>query len=140
VIRFVTPAQLRAARRQVEGDENHWRDEIKRFAEQLGYLVYFTLRSKGSPKGFPDLVICTPSDWPGTPLLLVAELKRHGKRPTAVQRAWIAALDTVAQTVNAAVGYPLVSVNLWIVPRDVEDACAFLWARRQRPSTNAPKE
>lgn len=47
-----------------------------------------TLRSKGSPPGWPDEVIGQP----GYSLVLVRELKRTGQNPTEAQRMWLAIL------------------------------------------------
>lgn len=134
--RLATPARRRRAVREFEGRENDWRDAITALAGGLGYLVYFTMRSTRSPAGFPDLVIVTPPNWPGTPTLIVAELKRPGNRPTLAQRAWLDALAAISRIANAAVGRDLMLVCLWIVPDEIEAITALL---RQRAQRRAPR-
>lgn len=49
--------------------EKHFQKEVIRFCHTLGAPVYFTLRSMGSPSGWPDLVI------PYRGVLRIRELK-----------------------------------------------------------------
>jgi hypothetical protein len=57
--------------------------QVKQLAELMGWRVYHTLRSKGSDKGFPDLVMLRDGRQ------VVAELKVGSNRATAAQLAWL---------------------------------------------------
>lgn len=74
-------------------------------------LIYHTLDSRGSQAGFPDVVACRPRDG----RLLIAELKREGKGPTADQRQWLDGLRTVRHF----------DVHLWR-PSDFEQIARIL--------------
>lgn len=79
--------------------ENDWRDHtLIPLARLKGWRVYFTQRSDRSPAGFPDCWFVRNGR------LLVRELKRDGKEPTAAQTAWLEALR--AAGVDAQVWRP----------------------------------
>ena len=77
--------------------EKDWRQVVVEYARLNGWLAYFTWRSDHSPVGFPDLVLVRAGR------LVVAELKREGRKPTPAQADWLAALA----------GVPGVEVALW---------------------------
>jgi len=64
---------------------------VEHAARQLGWLVYHTFDSRRSAAGWPDLV-CVHEE---TGRMIVAELKRDGKKPTEEQRRWLVALAGV---------------------------------------------
>lgn len=66
-----------------EADFESW---LRDAAELTGWMVYHTLRSKGSHAGFPDYVLAKPGR------LVFLELKREGQFETPEQREW---LDTL---------------------------------------------
>lgn len=79
--------------------ESAFRDAVKSYAEQLGYLVYFTWRSDHSPAGFPDL-ICVRDE-----RMVVAELKVGKNKPTEHQVKWLDAFRRV-EGVQVFLWYP----------------------------------
>jgi hypothetical protein len=54
-------------------------------ARQVGFLVYHTLRSKGSQPGYPDWTLARER-------VVFLELKKEGGKPSDAQRVWISAL------------------------------------------------
>ena len=62
-------------------DHKHFQQAIRRTADDHGWETYCTWRSKGSPPGWPDLVLVRPPD------LVIAELKIPPDRPNPAQRA-----------------------------------------------------
>jgi hypothetical protein len=79
-------------------------------------LCYHTYNSRGSHKGFPDLVLIHP----GLGVVIFAELKAEGQYPTLEQRLWLAALETVALAAPETV-----YVRLWR-PRDWPEVVEML--------------
>lgn len=65
-------------------NEAHFQRSVERAAAALGWRTYHTRFSKGSDKGFPDLVLVKP---PGR--ILFFELKTGRRKLTVEQRAWI---------------------------------------------------
>ena len=62
---------------------------VRELAHLYRWRTYHTYDSRRSEPGFPDLVLIRP------PRLLFVELKSSGRSPTALQRAWLDALDEV---------------------------------------------
>ena len=62
---------------------------VKAMAKQLGWLVYHTHDSRRSDAGLPDIIAVRKG------VLIFAELKREGQKPTPAQNEWIGALATV---------------------------------------------
>ena len=62
-------------------------------AERCGWRVYHTKDSRGSPPGFPDLVLINEADGD----MIFAELKREGGRVSRPQREWIDAVNKVGE-------------------------------------------
>tara|TARA_Y100000310_G_C19948111_1_gene475613 strand:- start:156 stop:494 length:339 start_codon:yes stop_codon:yes gene_type:complete len=78
--------------------EEEFQQWIITAAVQIGWsreLIYHTRYSRGSTKGFPDLVLCRP------PRLIWAELKMPGKKLTEAQELWAWALKESGQEVYA---------------------------------------
>jgi hypothetical protein len=79
-----------------------------------GWRHYHTLRSKGSPAGFPDEVFLRPDGY-----MVVAELKREDASPTPAQEEWLADFEALAHAVrqlqlNAGEeGPPRIQVDVW---------------------------
>jgi hypothetical protein len=64
--------------------ENDLLANIRKTAKLYGWLCYHHYDSRQSVgKGFPDLVLLREGR------LLVAELKRQGRKPTTAQREWL---------------------------------------------------
>jgi len=63
--------------------ERHFQAEVIRLCKALHRRFYFTLHSKGSPEGWPDLVILQP------PVLRIRELKTNTGALTQPQRETI---------------------------------------------------
>lgn len=93
-------------KRPVEGLESEFQTTVLDLAKWKGYtLVYHTYDSRKSHPGWPDLVLIKLGR-NGKPTRMVClELKRHPRKPTPAQLAWVAALDTVPG-VDAMVAYP----------------------------------
>jgi hypothetical protein len=82
--------------------EEELQGTIIEMAEALGWKVHRARKSaipgkdgtwRGTgPKGWPDLFMV----FPATGRALAVELKREGKSPTAEQRDWLSALESVA--------------------------------------------
>lgn len=70
--------------------EDDWQATVVDTAEARGWLVYHTRLSKGSNKGFPDLVLVRP------PRIIFAELKNENRKLEYEQEMWMAALKVVA--------------------------------------------
>ena len=73
------------------GSEGALQRAIIRLCKLVGARVYFTLRSKGSPPGWPDLVILRP------PHAWFWELKAEGGRLTADQATTLKLLASCHQ-------------------------------------------
>ena len=74
--------------------EDAFQDSVLALAKLLGWkLRYHTRDSRGSERGFPDLVLCRPSDG----RLLIVELKSATGKASEEQRAWLDGLATVRQ-------------------------------------------
>ena len=56
---------------------------VKELAQIFGWEFYHPYLSIRSAKGWPDVALCRP------PRLILAELKREGKRPTPSQEHWL---------------------------------------------------
>lgn len=54
-------------------------------ARQVGFLVYHTLRSKGSQPGYPDWTLARER-------VIFLELKTEKNKPTDAQKKWLGAL------------------------------------------------
>lgn len=93
---------------------------VVRDARSLGFLAYHTRDSRGSDRGWPDLVLAHPA-WG---LLLVRELKSQKGRVRPEQRAWLNALTALG-----------VDAGIWR-PSDLLDGTVHreLTARRTRPT------
>ena len=70
---------MRLAPRVPPQTEAHFQSQVVRLARQLGWRVFFTSNSKGSPPGWPDLVLVRP------PHMLMWELKSERGLVTATQ-------------------------------------------------------
>ena len=69
-----------------ELSEKDWQQQIINCAEQNGWLVYHTRDSRGSNKGFLDLVLVKP------PRVIFWECKTEDEKkskPTEEQKLWI---------------------------------------------------
>jgi hypothetical protein len=84
--------------------EKQWQSEVIALARDLGWLVYHTLRSKGSEPGFPDLVMVR-----GERVLFI-EIKTMKGKLSSPQSFWLAALS-----------HTTVEVYLWR-PSDIQEA------------------
>lgn len=74
--------------------EREFQGAVLELAGYLGWrLQYHTFDSRGSERGFPDLVLCRPRDG----RLLIVELKSATGRVSEDQRAWLDGLGTVRQ-------------------------------------------
>lgn len=71
--------------------EAEFQAKVRKFAKEAGWLIYHTRDSRGSDKGFPDLVLVRP------PYVVFAELKREGEKPTPEQQRWLDDLDNCGQ-------------------------------------------
>ncbi len=69
--------------------EKEWQKRVEGALRQYGWLVYHTLRSKGSTPGYPD--ICAVKG----ERLLYAELKTEKGKLSAAQNEWMDALARV---------------------------------------------
>jgi hypothetical protein len=63
--------------------EASWQQQVYDAARLLGWRAYHTRTSIGSAAGFPDLILVR------RPRVVVAELKREDRDPTADQSAWL---------------------------------------------------
>ena len=75
--------------------EKDFQKKVIELAKKLGYLVYHTYDSRGSEKGFPDLVLVSRH-------VIFAELKTNTGRLTDAQQDWMNKL-TCASGVYAVV-------------------------------------
>lgn len=96
---------------------------VREAARVTGWLVYHTYRSKRSPSGFPDLVLCRPHD-----RVVFAELKGEKTRVTRDQRTWLDALEAAGA-----------EVYLWR-PDDWGEITSVLGRRVVRPVVEADVE
>ncbi len=71
--------------------EKDFQSDIVGLAKQAGWKAYHTYDSRKSAAGFPDLVLIQ------APLLIAAELKLDDNKPTAEQREWLEAFDSVRE-------------------------------------------
>ena len=79
--------------------ENDLLTNIRKLAKLHGWLCYHHYDSRQSiGKGFPDLVLSRDGR------LIVAELKRKGRKPTVTQRQWLEAF--AASGAETHVWYP----------------------------------
>jgi hypothetical protein len=95
--------------------EEQLRAQVVDLAGYGGWRHYHTLRSKGSPAGFPDEVFLRPDGY-----MVVAELKRQDAAPTPAQEDWLADFEALAYAVRQLqrpVGPPLdpprIQVDVW---------------------------
>jgi len=88
--------------------EKQWQSEVIALAKDLGWLVYHTLRSKGSEPGFPDLVMVR-----GERILFI-ELKTMKGKLSQTQSFWLEALS-----------HTTVGVYVWR-PSDIQEAAEVL--------------
>jgi hypothetical protein len=77
--------------------EKEFQRAVIDLAERHGWRCYHTGDSRRSEPGYPDLTLVRRG------VLVFAELKTEGGKPTAEQRAWLADLEAV----------PGVTVRLW---------------------------
>lgn len=75
--------------------EKQWQAQVIELARTLGWRHYHPLRSKGSPAGWPDLVLCRER-------LVHLELKTESGSLSPAQRDWIRALHTAGAEVYVA--------------------------------------
>lgn len=73
---------LRRTVRPREDENRDFRPAVIEYAELMGWLVYFTQDSRGSPAGFPDLVLVRRGR------LVFAELKSETGSLSRQQRLW----------------------------------------------------
>jgi hypothetical protein len=71
--------------------EKRFQAQVVRYAELMGWHWWHTLRSEGSPKGWPDLVLIR------RPRIVFVELKGQRTPVTADQQACIDALLACGQ-------------------------------------------
>lgn len=83
---------------------------VLEMARAFGYRCYHTRDSRGSARGFPDLVMARPEPRtrPGTARLIFAELKANNRKPTVPQQEWLALLKATAE---AYLWYPTDWIN-----------------------------
>ncbi|MDQ3539938.1 MAG: hypothetical protein M3440_04555 [Chloroflexota bacterium] len=84
---------------------------VEAAAKQLGWLCFHTWMSARSEPGFPDLICLRRGR------MIVAELKRDGKRPTVPQERWLDEFRYLAESAN--VRRDIVQVFVW-TPADWE--------------------
>ena len=73
-----------ARRRGVDGPtEKEYMATIVEYAQACGWQVYHTLWSRGSPHGFPDLVMARENR------LVIAEIKSENGFASAQQQQWL---------------------------------------------------
>ena len=72
-------------------DEGEFQWAVEKAAKELGWMVYHTHDSRGSAKGFPDLVLVRKKS------VIFAELKTETGKLTPAQKRWIAALMAAGQ-------------------------------------------
>lgn len=80
---------------EIKITEKAFQAQVRHLAQTLGYLVYFTWRSTHSPAGFPDLVMCSPTQC----RVVYAELKAESGRLSAKQQGWLDTLRAAGQEV-----------------------------------------
>lgn len=109
-------------------NEDGWQSAVLDAAQYRGWLVYHTRNSKGSHKGFPDLVLLRP------PRIIFAELKDEKRELQPEQIEWMAALSVVALAAREQAEailteglpvLPLVEAHIWR-PRDWDKVVAIL--------------
>ena len=97
-------------------DEAAFQAEILRVAHQYGWATYHTHDSRGSDKGWPDLVLVRNTQ------LLFVECKGVRTYVSKAQKLWLAMLQRIADTVASYTGVlphgPLIQVHLWRAPGD----------------------
>ena len=84
--------------------ERDFQQTVKSVAQAYGWRPYHTLHSKGSDKGFPDLVMLKEQP-NGTCRLLVWELKAEQGKVTEAQAEWLR-LFALVPGVQAAIMRP----------------------------------
>jgi hypothetical protein len=84
----------------IEAPESDLQARVRRLARESGWLVYHTRDSRGSDKGFPDLVLCRPGS------LLFIELKSAAGKLSAEQATWIDLLRHSVPDVEAYLWRP----------------------------------
>lgn len=67
--------------------EARFQASVIRYAELMGWRIYHTRDSRGSHKGFPDLVLVR------RPRVIFAELKAERGKTRREQMDWLEALD-----------------------------------------------
>lgn len=88
----ITPAQLK--RRQAAGmKEAELQEQVRQIALASDWIFYHTWNSRKSSPGFPDCVMLRGDR------MVVAELKREGKKPTPAQQEWLSAFREVTDEV-----------------------------------------
>lgn len=75
--------------------EKQWQAQVVELARTLGWRHYHPLRSKGSPAGWPDLVLCRDR-------LVFLELKTETGKVSPAQADWIRALHTTGAEIYVA--------------------------------------
>lgn len=78
--------------------EKGFMETLRQFARARGWVMYHTLRSKGSEPGLMDCLFRRDPRWKGVCRLIVAECKLEGEEPTEEQVLWLQAF--------AAMGIP----------------------------------
>jgi hypothetical protein len=112
--------------------EEQLRAQIIDIAGYGGWRHYHTLRSKGSPAGFPDEVFIRPDGY-----MVIAELKRENGSTTPAQEEWLTDFTALAvkvrllQIAAGDEGPPLVQVDVWR-PRDLRRIEQILLGHRDR--------
>ena len=101
--------------------EKQFQAAVVAAAKVLGWRVYFTVRSKFSPSGYPDLTMVRGER------ILFAELKVKGRKPTPIQRDWLQALA----------GVPSAEVHVW-TPDDWSEIDTALRNAPGAPLSRAP--
>lgn|SRR3990167_7349518 len=80
--------------------EKAFQQQVEDLARLLKWKVYHTRDSRRSEPGFPDLILLRNG------IMLVAELKREGKKPTAKQNEWLREFGKLPAQVITRVWYP----------------------------------
>lgn len=88
------------------GEETLFQGEVIRLARQYGFLVYHTVNSRRSIKGWPDLILLKPTR------LIVAELKVETGKLSHEQEVWMNTFSELA-AYGLAMGFDGVEAYVW---------------------------
>lgn len=90
-VRKIRSPRRRAAPTTPKQTEAAFLNAVRTLAKVMGFRTYHTHDSRRSEAGFPDLVLVK------RPRVIFAELKRDGKKPTAIQQTWLDELAACGQ-------------------------------------------